>query len=31
MVFVPLEDWKVRLLIIGMFFSREVDSSLGGC
>ena len=30
MVFSPLEDWKVQLLIIGMV-NREVDSLLGGC
>ena len=30
MVFVPLEDWKVRLLIIGML-KREVNGLLGSC
>ena len=30
MVFSPLADWKVRLLIIGML-RREVDSLLGSC
>ena len=30
MVFSPLEDWKVRLLIIGML-RREADGLLGSC
>ena len=30
MVLIPLADWKVRLLIMGMF-GEEVDGLLGGC